>query len=177
MPEFDSIDTTLGMLYFNNNRKLYMQILNTFYDDYVDFTFEGLEGTELKRVVHTLKGLSKSIGATVLYTYIKELEETESKALHAIVYLELQKVTDEIRNKREKSKSVVLPDIEKEFRNNLFSKLKEAILKKRTRLSLPIIEELQGYNLSEKDSNKVDIVSKLLKNREFKKALEMCSEK
>ncbi len=177
LPKFDSIDTTLGLLYFSDNRKLYMQIVNTFYDDYIDFTFDGLTDGELKRAIHTLKGLSKSIGATALYTGIQELEETENKALYATLHSELKTVTEEIGNQREKKKIVIMPDITVALRNKLFSELKEAIVKKRTRLSLPVIEELQRYTLSEKDSNRVDIINELLKNREFKKALEMFNEK
>ena len=177
IPEFDSIDTTLGLLYFSDNCKLYMQIVYTFYDDYVNFTFEGLDDSELKRVIHTLKGLSKSIGATALYTSIKELEETENKALYAMIYSELKRVTDEIGNQREEKGFVVLPDITEVLRNKLFSELKEAIVRKRTRLSLPVIEELQRYTLSENDSNLLGIINELLKNREFKKALEMFNEK
>jgi hypothetical protein len=70
-----------------------------------------------------------------------------------------------------------LPEITDELRNHLFSNLKEGIVKKRSILTLPIIEELQCYNLSKQDSNLVDIIAELLKNREFKKALEMFDEK
>ena len=173
IPSFDSLDSVLGLLHFNDDRKLYMKIVNTFYDDYVHFTFDGLSDEAFKRAIHTLKGLSKGIGATALYAIAKTLDETQDKALCPKLIVELKIVTDEIANMQEMKTLGDSPEITGEMRNRLFADLKEAIVKKRTRLSLPIIEALQGYTLSEKDSQTIDIVNELLKNREFKKGLEM----
>jgi len=173
LPTFHTLDTTLGLIHVNNNAKLYMKIVNTFYNDYVDFTFDGLSDDTFKRATHTLKGLSKSIGATTLYALAKTLDETQDKALCDKIYLALRSVTDEIGHKQEEKISTVLLDITDELRNRLFTDLKEAIVKKRTRLTLPLIEELQHYTLSEEDRQTVAIVHELLRNREFQKALEM----
>jgi hypothetical protein len=70
-----------------------------------------------------------------------------------------------------------MPEITETLRDSLLSDLKEGIIKKRSILTLPAIEELQRYRLSEEDRNFIDIISELLKNREFKKALEMFDEK
>ena len=177
MPEFYSIDTDLGLLYFSGNRKLYMQIVNTFYDDYVDFTFDGLNNAEFKRAIHTLKGLTKSIGATALHTISRELEETGTEDLYDTFYTKLKIVTDEIGEKKEKKTVGILPEITDETRMKLFADLKEAIVKKRTRLAFPVIEALQSYTLSEEDNDLVDIMYILLKNREFKRAWEMLNAK
>ena len=131
----------------------------------------------MKIAIHTLKGLSKSIGATLLHNICNELEETQNKALYDTLYLELKRVTNEISSQIQKKSVESLPKITDELRNHLFSNLKEGIVKKRSILTLPIIEELQCYNLSKQDSNLVDIIAELLKNREFKKALEMFDEK
>jgi CheY-like chemotaxis protein len=47
MPVFNSIDVELGMIHFNNNTNLYMQIIHTFYEDYVDFTLNNLNDEEV----------------------------------------------------------------------------------------------------------------------------------
>jgi len=177
IPNFDSLDTTLGLRYFSNNTKLYMQIVHTFYDDYMYFTLDGLNDGEFKRVLHTLKGLSKSIGAIALYSVVKELEETNDKILIDVLYSELRTVLDEIGEKRNFSVVKLLPTITDELQNDLFTRLKEAIVKKRTRLAFPIIDELQKYTLPEKEAKLMDKMTVLVRNREFEKALEILNEK
>jgi two-component system sensor histidine kinase/response regulator len=95
---FQNIDKEKGIYYIGGDEKLYMKVLDKFYNDYIDMEFEKLSKDELKITVHTLKGLSLSIGANNLYEKVKVLNETlDNKAIPA-VNDELKEVLDEIKS-------------------------------------------------------------------------------
>ncbi len=48
IPYFQYIDTDVGLKYLNNNRELYIKILNNFLNRYRDLKIEILEDGELK---------------------------------------------------------------------------------------------------------------------------------
>ncbi len=66
LPYFQHIDTTIGLKYLNNNRKLYLKILNNFLNRYRDLKIDKLSSGELKDIVHSIKGLSSTLGMTNL---------------------------------------------------------------------------------------------------------------
>ena len=94
---FKNISEDIGLSYLAGNRKLYLKLLNGFYDSYKDFSFDGLDDEEFKRFIHTIKGLSAGIGAEVLHKTITLLEESEDKSLVTEFYKELDKVLDDLK--------------------------------------------------------------------------------
>ena len=99
IPNFEHLDTNKGLYYLANNKKLYLKILNDFYNNQKDLKLESLDEDEIKRVIHTIKGLSANIGATVLNQISIEIEDCWNKELFPKFYEELNKVLDELKLK------------------------------------------------------------------------------
>ena len=93
LPHSQYIDISLGLKYLNGNKKLYLKILNSFLTRYKNFNINSIKKNELKNEMHTLKGLSSTLGMESLTDLVKELysEQTEellldfSKTLQCII--------------------------------------------------------------------------------------------
>ncbi|NCO02181.1 MAG: response regulator [Epsilonproteobacteria bacterium] len=172
IPNFINIDTSLGLHYMVNNEKLYLKILNSFYNSYKELNLENLNAKEFKNVIHTLKGLSANIGATNLSNIAKEIETTQNKNLFPKFYEELHKVCDELSNVQIVGSAIETADITKEKRDELFGRLEDAISSKRLRNILVVFEELEGYNLADIDKELVVTAKQFIEKRKYKDALE-----
>ncbi len=62
LPYFQNIDTNIGLKYLNNNKKLYLKILNNFLHRYRDLKIDRLKDNETKDMIHGIKGLSSTLG-------------------------------------------------------------------------------------------------------------------
>lgn len=96
VPNFVNINSTLGLKHLAGNKKLYLKVLNAFYNDYNDLNLEELNLENLIRITHTIKGLSASMGAINLSEIAKEIENTQNKNLFPQFYEELNRVCDEL---------------------------------------------------------------------------------
>jgi CheY-like chemotaxis protein len=93
LPSFQHIDTQLGLKYLNGNKKLYLKVLKSFLDRFKDFKIEALNEQELKDALHSIKGLSSTLGmrsVSRLVKIIRDGSETEklskfSKALVLVI--------------------------------------------------------------------------------------------
>jgi len=81
LPTSEYIDTTLGLKYLNNNKKLYLKILNRFLTRYKEFDIKGIDKNEFKNEMHTLKGLSSTLGMEHLTNLAKKLYDEQSEEL------------------------------------------------------------------------------------------------
>jgi HPt (histidine-containing phosphotransfer) domain-containing protein len=112
LPYFQHIDTRLGLKYLNGNRKLYLKILNNFLERYRDFEIENLNREKLKDTIHTIKGLSSTLGMISLSRLAKIIHNNStpdgllafSKAL-SLVINELQ-----IELNEDTKKSILIAD-------------------------------------------------------------------
>jgi HPt (histidine-containing phosphotransfer) domain-containing protein len=93
---FVNINSTLGLKHLAGNKKLYLKVLNAFYNDYNDLNLEELNLENLIRITHTIKGLSTSMRAINLSENAKEIENTQNKNLFPQFYEELNRVCDEL---------------------------------------------------------------------------------
>ena len=75
LPNSRYINTTLGLKYLNNNQQLYLKILNRFVERYKEFNIHHLKEEEFKTQMHTLKGLSSTLGMERLSELAQILEE------------------------------------------------------------------------------------------------------
>jgi len=91
-PQFENIDIQKGLSFVSNNKQLYLKVLKEFYETNKNLTLDGLNDEELKRVIHTIKGLSATIGATHLNNIITQIENTHDKLLVPQFSQELDKV-------------------------------------------------------------------------------------
>lgn len=91
-----NIDTSIGLNNMSGNSKHYLKVLASFYHDYKEVHLETLNDEELQRLIHTVKGLSFTIGAMRLHELAKEIEISQEKALFSEFDRELMKVCDEL---------------------------------------------------------------------------------
>jgi len=69
------INTHVGLNYFNNNKSLYLKILLSFTQRYEHINLKNLNNEELERTLHTIKGLTLTLGMVPISHCIKELEK------------------------------------------------------------------------------------------------------
>ncbi len=174
LPEFQHIDKEYALKLVLDDKKIFINILKGLYE-YKDIDLSNLEDEEFKRSTHTIKGISASAGALKLNKIVKELDSTQNKLLIPQFYEEFQKVINEIKDK--------IIDIEKDdlekininsnTRDELFTKLKDAVTTKRVKNCKPIIEEFEKYNLSNDDEKLYQQIKSLIKKFKFKDAMEL----
>ncbi len=93
-----SINTDLGLKYFNNNSSLYIKILNRFVERNETLNLELLSNEELKSTLHTLKGLASTLGMLPLTIIIKNIEKKSDKILINDFSQELSEIISNIKN-------------------------------------------------------------------------------
>jgi len=74
LPNTSSIDTLLGLKHCNQNRALYFKILNSFVRRYQHINLHQIE--DRQRTLHSLKGLSATLGMNNLNRTITQLEDS-----------------------------------------------------------------------------------------------------
>jgi len=173
IPDFKHIDTNSGLSYMNNNTKLYIKVLNDFYEEYHDLDINTTDKENLKVITHTLKGLSKNIGASSLHKIAKQLDETQDKHYLTELYYELSLVTDEIYTNlvSKHTKNTPKKHISKDDEKALFLKLKEAIETEIPKRCTAVIDEIEMYQLSQEIDKIFQKVKKLVLDYEFDEAL------
>jgi len=73
-PETPSININLGLKHCNKNQALYYKVLNNFVKRYNEIDLSSLSEEELKRTIHSLKGLTATLGMTQLHEILCDLE-------------------------------------------------------------------------------------------------------
>lgn len=175
LPPMKHIDTAKGLERVMGNEELYRKILRRFYEDYRNLKLEELEDEELKRVAHTIKGLAANIGAYELSEIAKEIEKTLNKSLFKRFYEELDKVTADIEKvvEVEKENSKGKRVLSEEELNQLLTKLKEALRRRRAKECKNLVEELSDVELPDGFGEKMKRVRELVDRYKFKEALEV----
>jgi HPt (histidine-containing phosphotransfer) domain-containing protein len=93
-----SIQTDLGLKYFNNNATLYIKILNRFVERNETLDLNNLNPEELQSTLHTLKGLTSTLGMINLTSIIKKIENKSDKILINDFTQELSEIINNIKN-------------------------------------------------------------------------------
>lgn len=170
--EEETIDTKMALSYLNQNEELYKDIQLQFFNKYKDLDIHNLKDN-LEITVHTIKGLSKSIGAFKLHELLDKFEQTKDKALlnsideELNILLNILKPLSSSSNEDEKN----LPKIEETEQKKLFDELKKQISSKRPHNIKPIIEELESYTLETDNSKKLKKAKSFLQKFDFSGAL------
>ena len=73
-------DIDIGLKYLNNNKELYLKILNNFLNRYRDLKIELLEDCELEDTIHNIKGLSSTLGMVKLSKLATDFHENKDKS-------------------------------------------------------------------------------------------------
>jgi signal transduction histidine kinase/CheY-like chemotaxis protein len=171
LPEFETIDKEYGLKLVMGKTNIFIQILKGLIK-FKDIKYSLLDDEELKRTMHTIKGLSASVGAVEVNSGAKEIELTlDRKKLPGFEKL-LNKVINEIEEKLQ-VKKVQKKDITKEQRDQLFQNLKAAVETKRAKNCKPVMEQIEGVNLEDDEQKLFEDIKELIMKFKFKQALEL----
>jgi len=168
--DFESINQTKGLKHLGGNSKLYIKVLKDFYKNHITLNLEELDESELKRVIHTLKGLSGNIGAETLYDAVVKFEESYDEKKFPNLTDKLKSVLNEIDNKLISKKELESDKelISKEDENKLFISLKESAKTNRAKKVKEVIADLQKYKLSDEKQKLFAEVERLVSKYKFK---------
>ena len=173
LPNFKHINTDAGLENLAGNRALYVEILKDFYGMYNNFEMDRDDKKEYNMQVHTLKGLSASIGATSLNDIVKRVDEAkEDKELQKLLCIELRLVLDDLQTLEETAESKEIPLVETTYEHlqDLFSSLKELLQDNRPSAILPLLQEISKYKLPDDYEDLFLEVNELSQNYEYEKA-------
>jgi len=110
--ELKYIDTELGLEYLNGNIELYHKILKNFVNRYKDLQIETLDKDKLKNTIHTIKGLSATLGMTELSEIASSLNREKrykkDKLIEFSIKLELIIEELQIKLQEEKPKTILI---------------------------------------------------------------------
>ena len=96
IPNFISICTATGLSHMSGDKELYLKVLRKFRDNYRDLDLNTIQDEEYNITLHTIIGLSETIGAIELSTISKELKEAKDKTLISKFQNELASVIGEL---------------------------------------------------------------------------------
>ena len=174
------VNTELGLRYLAGKEDLYYKVLARFKVDYSEIHLEHLDEEALKRVGHSLKGLAATIGAQELQSIATSLEASGDRALFEVFYAELAIVLGELETllaKQVSKEHVASEVLEGSKRTELFLALHKAVKSKLAKKCEPIIEEIEGYSLSDEDKILMKKVALLMKQYKFKALINLLEER
>ncbi len=175
IPEFTKIDIDVGLSYVQDNKKLYLKILNNFYKDNQNLKLENLNDDEFKRAIHAINGQSATIGATELHAITQKLDRTLDKNLLDEFYKELNLTLNELKVEliEVKNNYIIEATLEENIKNELLNNLKGFALKNNSQGCSKIIEKIETYNIPIEDKELFDNIKKLFSRRKYKKIVEL----
>ena len=167
---FENIDVSQGLGHMGQNEKLYLKVLSSFYNDYSKINFDEIENDDIYIFAHTLKGLSLNIGAFSLSRIAEQLESITDRKLFKSLEIELSKVLEELKvldndNLKTKSSLSIAPS----SLDKLFQDLKSVLSSNRIKKILPIVEDIERYDLKNKEES-FNRIKDLIERRQFKDA-------
>ena len=180
IPLLKSIDIDYGLTMVNQNKKLYLKILLSFYNNYKKLDLLSLTKEEFERTIHTLKGLSANIGAKRFYNIVKEITTIKQSDLIAQFNEQLEIILEELRALKEIQKSENNQEkleIDDEHKDILFDKLQQAISTKKPKSCYEIIDTINKYKLNKEDKKLFESVKKFIEKFNFNEALKLLNNK
>ena len=173
------IDTKRGIELTLGNRELYFKILTRFCL-YKSVDFAQLEEDEYRRVIHTIKGESGTIGAMSLYEVAKELDASESRELLArfveVLLAVIQEIQEKITSQVEDVVTTAKKSLSERERKEYFTLLLRALETMQPKECEPIINKLKEYQLQESDAQLFESIQLFIEEYEFDEASEILKE-
>jgi len=173
-PDFQHINIDAGLNNLVGNRALYLNILKDFCQQYSDFDADAHDIKELEMHVHTLKGLSASIGASSLHDIINRIENSpKDEELLKLLSIELKLVTNELSELEENPVQEEIKEllhISEAKLSNLLLSLKKSLQEHRPSAISKLLEEISKYTLPSEREDTFTKVFKLSNNYEYQKA-------
>ena len=175
VPSFQYIDTNIGLHHMSNNKKLYIKVLNDFFTNYKNVTWDELIDEEKIRFFHTLKGLSANIGAINLHKIVEKIEIEEDDILHEELHKELNKVVQELESFINKNQllSTINEELSLDIKEELFNKLQKMLHTKRPKNIEVVVTQIEKYKLLAEEKKIFEDIKKNIEMFDYKKALEL----
>ena len=185
------VDKNEGIGRVGGNKRLYEKVLADFVKNYKELPLSIKEmitnDYELaKRTVHTIKGLSGTIGALRLEEAAKLLENEFNDKLLVWFCEELARTIEEIEEK-----TLIVADDPQETTTqkpqdddatreqkmaSILNELEIVIQKNRPKLCEPLLNELNALGLHDKEREPIEQISTLIKKYKFDEALNILKE-
>ena len=97
LPSFNHIDTSIGLKYLNGNKALYLKILNNFLLRYQELNQYSIDESSLENTIHTIKGLSATLGMTTLANTATKIQESNKEKESLLdFFTKLEEVINEL---------------------------------------------------------------------------------
>ncbi len=96
MKQLQYVDLEVALQYLGGNKKLFLQVIKGFYSKYSDIKLLDLDQEDLKKTLHSMKGLCGNIGDLGLYEMIEEFEKNRNDGLLEAIELRLINVLEEL---------------------------------------------------------------------------------
>jgi signal transduction histidine kinase/ABC-type amino acid transport substrate-binding protein/CheY-like chemotaxis protein/HPt (histidine-containing phosphotransfer) domain-containing protein len=172
---FDNIDCNIGLGQLGNNKDLYKTILHNFYETYKEYDINKQDEDTLLRDMHTIKGLSATIGATKLQQISTLLDKNLDSTLFDDFQNILSDVIQDLKKIEEKKIEVESGNtkIDESTKKELFENLKSAIESKRPKQCSKAISEIEEYILEEDDQKIFNEAKSYIRKYDFNKAIEI----
>jgi len=98
IPDFTTIYKNIGLSHMSGDKELYLKVLKRFRDNYSGLKLDSMSRDEYDRAIHTIIGLSETIGAIELNVIAKKLNKIEDRELISKFEDTLQRVILELRD-------------------------------------------------------------------------------
>ena len=175
LPDFKTVNKEYGLNLVLNIESAYKKILLGLVK-YKNLDFKSLNDEELKRTIHSLKGLCGSAGALDVAELAKDIEKSFDEEKLELFKMKLNEIIAEVESKLI-VEDVTIQDDKKELTDSikaeLFQNLKEALSTRRLKKVTPIIDEIKEFKLSEDDKMLLTKIDEYIEKFKFKEAMEL----
>lgn len=173
IPNLKHIDIKKVVPQTISNMTIYTNLVRRFYEQYLGLELI-IDSIEFKGIIHTLKGLSGTIGAEKLYGLAKMLEEKPNNDVLKEFSAELALVCDEIYANFSQTVSEVSEKSESTNENIVknLKELKKALETKRPKRIAPILEKFEQIKLSDTQHRLYQKIKMLVLEYEFEQAMD-----
>ena len=107
LPNSKYINIDLGLKYLNGNKKLYLKVLHSFLTRYQDFDINSIEEDKFKNEMHTLKGLTSTLGMEALSNLAKNLHHKKEEKLQIEFSKTLKCIISDLNNSQTKTLLII----------------------------------------------------------------------
>ena len=177
LPDFTVLDKKKGLSYLMENESSYISILNSFYVNYKDLDIDSLEDEEFARAIHTLKGLSESIGATSLHKVTSKINRTLDRILLNDFNKELALVIKDIKLLGiDKAEKFDLKSLDIATKTKLFESLSQSFEERQPLKCKVVFDDIKTYAFEKKDMQFFDELEILIDKFKFQDAIKLMKE-
>lgn len=180
IPELKHLDIKQVVPQTLSNMTIYTNLALRFCEQYANINLD-MSSPDYKGILHTLKGLSGTIGAQKLYELAKQLESDADENTLKSLTQELRLVCEEIAQNfpKDECDSESKPKPSQEDLSKLFAELRKVLETKRPKRILPILAKITNIELEESKQKLFEQVKNKIDEYDFRgalKTLEECEE-